>query len=45
MPSARCLRRPQFNGLVASRAYGGSPPRVEYELTGPGRRERYAREP
>ncbi|MFI6013013.1 winged helix-turn-helix transcriptional regulator [Streptomyces sp. NPDC051243] len=27
------LRRLEFNGLVARRAYGGAPPRVEYELT------------
>ncbi|MGW3951978.1 winged helix-turn-helix transcriptional regulator [Streptomyces sp. NPDC004752] len=31
------LRRLEFNRLVARRAYGGSPPRVEYELTGLGR--------
>ncbi|MGC0337513.1 DNA-binding HxlR family transcriptional regulator [Streptomyces sp. SLBN-8D4] len=30
------LRRLEFNGLVARRAYGGSPPRVEYELDRPG---------
>ncbi|WP_189782671.1 winged helix-turn-helix transcriptional regulator [Streptomyces capitiformicae] len=31
------LRRLEFNGLVARRAYGGSPPRVDYELTALGR--------
>jgi DNA-binding HxlR family transcriptional regulator len=31
------LRRLEFNGLVARRAYGGSPPRVEYGLTPLGR--------
>lgn len=31
------LRRLEFNGLVARRAFGGSPPRVEYELTALGR--------
>ncbi len=31
------LRRLQFNGLVERRAYAGSPPRVEYTLTGLGR--------
>lgn len=31
------LRRLEFNGLVARRAYGGAPPRVDYELTALGR--------
>ncbi|KOG71863.1 HxlR family transcriptional regulator [Streptomyces antibioticus] len=31
------LRRLEFNGLVERRAYGGSPPRVEYGLTSLGR--------
>ncbi|MEU1507869.1 helix-turn-helix domain-containing protein [Kitasatospora sp. NPDC005748] len=31
------LRRLQFNGLVERRAYAGSPPHVEYTLTGLGR--------
>ncbi|MGW6915314.1 winged helix-turn-helix transcriptional regulator [Kitasatospora sp. NPDC054939] len=31
------LRRLQFNGLVERRAYAGSPPHVEYSLTGLGR--------
>ncbi|WP_330337531.1 winged helix-turn-helix transcriptional regulator [Streptomyces sp. NBC_00557] len=31
------LRRLEFNGLVERRAYGGSPPRVEYGLTPLGR--------
>ncbi|WP_406173977.1 winged helix-turn-helix transcriptional regulator [Streptomyces sp. NBC_00996] len=31
------LRRLEFNGLVLRRAYGGSPPRVEYELSALGR--------
>ncbi|MFI6493599.1 winged helix-turn-helix transcriptional regulator [Streptomyces sp. NPDC050564] len=31
------LRRLEFNGLVLRRAYGGSPLRVEYELTALGR--------
>lgn len=31
------LRRLQFNGLVSRQAYPGSPPRVEYALTGLGR--------
>ncbi|MGR3869410.1 winged helix-turn-helix transcriptional regulator [Streptomyces graminifolii] len=30
-------RRLEFNGLAARRPYGGSPPRVEYELTALGR--------
>ncbi|MEU6354272.1 helix-turn-helix domain-containing protein [Streptomyces sp. NPDC047072] len=31
------LRRLESNGLVERRAYGGSPPRVEYGLTALGR--------
>ncbi|GHF59896.1 winged helix-turn-helix transcriptional regulator [Streptomyces griseosporeus] len=31
------LRRLEFNGLVARRAHGGSPPRVDYALTDLGR--------
>ncbi|GAA2441131.1 helix-turn-helix domain-containing protein [Streptomyces glaucus] len=31
------LRRLEANGLVARRAHGGSPPRVEYQLTDLGR--------
>ena len=31
------LRRLESNGLVVRRAYGGSPPRVDYELTALGR--------
>ncbi|MFI5684844.1 winged helix-turn-helix transcriptional regulator [Streptomyces sp. NPDC051636] len=31
------LRRLEFNGLVERHAHGGSPPRVDYELTPLGR--------